>query len=134
MPQLEAASVALPTAAWQTAKLRFMEGLSDDEQALFENATLENLFYGASVAFKKHEKGNKLRAVQLKLQPLIDGIEGYGKALDVFAQTSSLVLCPLWGSIRVVLHVGTDLYSLSASYPDGISYRLRMILENISTS
>src|ERR1700761_9184457 len=100
-------SAPIPTQPWEAARARFLAGLDDADRKLFEGATLENLFYGASAAFKRFESTSKLRAVQRKLKPLIEGIEGYGKALDTLTQTSSLFLCPIWGSIRVVLHVCT---------------------------
>lgn len=43
--------------------------------------------------------------MQERITSFVDGIEDYGKALDVFANTSSLIMCPLWGSIRVVIQV-----------------------------
>ena len=101
-------SISIPTEPWETAKLRFTADLSPEDQALFASATAENLFYKASVAFKKHEK-DRIRKAQQKLKPLLDSIEGYGKALDTFAQISPSILCPLWGSVRVVLQVGYPL-------------------------
>ncbi|KAL9035547.1 MAG: hypothetical protein Q9180_004806, partial [Flavoplaca navasiana] len=44
----------------------------------------------------------------VKLQPMIAAIEQYGKALDVYANAYPLVLSPLWGSIRVVLHLARE--------------------------
>ena len=98
-------TLRIPTEPWEAAKRQFLEELGEEDKAIFENATLENIFYKASAAQKVHAKHSKLWAMQEKIQPLLEGIEDYGKALDLFANASSALLCPLWGSVRVVLHV-----------------------------
>lgn len=79
---------------------RYNEDLSDDEKQLFLNASLESTFYSASAAKKSHKCN-----VASQLQTFAAEIEQYGAALDVYANSWSLILCPLWGSVRVVLHV-----------------------------
>lgn len=86
--------------AWTRARDRYIEDLSEKEKQLFLNASLETIFYSASVAKKSHRPD-----VASQLQTFVAAIEQYGKALDVYANSSSLILCPLWGSVRVVLHV-----------------------------
>ena len=94
--------------AWTRARERYTQDLSDQEQKLYAEATAESIFYDASAAEKTHRAGSSARYFATeKLRPLADAIEAYGKAIDVYANTYSLVLCPLWGSIRVVLHVST---------------------------
>lgn len=90
---------------WELARDRYLEDLSEDEDALFENATIENIFYGASAAQKLHEADSKTRLAARKLKPLVAALEQYGKALDVYSNASPTIMCPLWGSIRVVLQV-----------------------------
>lgn len=98
----------LPSAdAWTRARDRYTEDLSDQERELYNKATIDNIFYDASAAEKIHRATSSTRKfVSQRLGPLLDGIAEYGKAIDVYANTSPLVLCPLWGSIRVILHVG----------------------------
>ena len=43
-----------------------------------------------------------------KLQPIVRAIEHYAQAVDVYSNAYPIVLSPLWGSIRVVLHVNPD--------------------------
>lgn len=90
---------------WLLARDRYLEDLSDDEKALFENATIENIFYSASAAQKRHEADSKTRLAARKLKPFVAALEQYGKALDIYANASSTIMCPLWGSIRVLLQV-----------------------------
>jgi len=94
-----------PKSAWESARERFLEGLPEKSKQLFETASPENLFSSANAVHSRYVVGSRLRKVQEKLQPMIDCVEDYGKALDVLANTSSLLLCPLWGSLRVLIHV-----------------------------
>ncbi|KAF2097104.1 hypothetical protein NA57DRAFT_77359 [Rhizodiscina lignyota] len=98
-------SISIPTRPWEAARARFIEGLSDEQKQQFENATAENVFYSASVAFSGHERGSKTRALQKRLAPFTTALEEYGKAMDVLTNAASMYLCPLWGSLRVVLQL-----------------------------
>ena len=94
--------------AWSRARDRFVEDLTKEEQALFERATPETIFYDASAAEKTHvSKSSSLKAVD-KLQPLISAIEQYGQALDVYSNAYPLVMSPLWGSIRILLFLARE--------------------------
>jgi hypothetical protein len=100
--------MAIPLDPWQLAKDRYLEDLNDEEKALFNgasSASVKAFFYSASAAQKLHQSENKVRAITAKLKPLTDAIKEYGRAIDVLANSSSLVLYPIWGSIRVVLQV-----------------------------
>lgn len=92
-----------PLDAWKIAKARFQHGLSAEEQALFESATIENIFYSASNVQRKDESNSKTRSALEKMRPLLGALEDYGKALDTYTQTAPLYLAPIWGSIRVVM-------------------------------
>jgi hypothetical protein len=116
-----------PTRPWEAAKARFLDGLSQEERQKFGGATPENLFYDASASQKNHARGSRLWMMQQKVTSLVEGIADYGKALDVYANASSLVLCPIWGSVRVVLHVSAARTSLSTKaysnrYPCSLSH------------
>ncbi len=91
--------------AWTRARDRYLEDLTEDEKDLFFNASLEGLFYEASAAQKVHQADSTTRRLGTRLQPFIAAVEQYGEALDVWCNTASLILCPIWGSVRVVLHV-----------------------------
>jgi hypothetical protein len=98
-------SVPWPTDPWITAKTRFLEGLPDDQKNVLEQTSLEDLFYHASAERKGYEANSKLWSLQRRLAPFLDAVQDYSKAMDVFANSSE-ILCPLWGSVRIVLHVG----------------------------
>jgi hypothetical protein len=91
--------------AWTRAKDRYIEDLTDEEKKIYFLVTPETLFYDASAAQKKYTAGSTSFAIINKLQPLREAIEQYGQALDIYSNAYPLVLSPLWGSIRVVLHV-----------------------------
>ncbi|PVH79019.1 hypothetical protein DL98DRAFT_421132 [Cadophora sp. DSE1049] len=89
--------------AWGLAKARFLSDLDPSERDIFNNATLENLFYTTSNADRDDAEKSHVRVVATKLGPLVSAIESYGKALDTFVQIAPLYLSPIWGSIRVLL-------------------------------
>ena len=91
--------------AWMRARDRYTEDLTAEEKAMFNEASLEKVFYDASAAEKKHAASSKTRDVLSKLDPLVTAIEQYGEAIDVYSNAYPLALSPLWGSLRVVLHV-----------------------------
>lgn len=93
-----------PTNPWLLARDRYMEDLNDEEKEVFATASLENLFHSASAAQKEHEENSRSRALSRRLEPFVAAISQYGKALDVYSNSAS-VICPVWGSIRVLLHV-----------------------------
>ncbi|KAF2124058.1 hypothetical protein P153DRAFT_303222 [Dothidotthia symphoricarpi CBS 119687] len=101
-------SLPIPTQPWDAAKAKFLDGLSPQEIQRFKDATLENLFYDASSVQKRHAHDSRVWLLQERLSSLTDAIEDYGKALDVYANTYGPVMSPLWGSLRVVLHIVSE--------------------------
>lgn len=93
---------------WKIAKARFLEGLDDEEKAIFNEATLENIFYRASNAERDDREASKAWSVVRRMNPLISAVEDYGKALDAYANIASLYLAPICGSIRVVLVIASS--------------------------
>jgi hypothetical protein len=92
--------------AWDIARLRYLANLdSDEEKELFATATLENVYYSTSNLNIEDYKKSKSRKVIDKLQPFVNTIEDYGKAIDAFSNIQPMFLAPIWGSIRVILVV-----------------------------
>lgn len=96
---------ALPYDPWAAAKDRFLADLSEQERQLFNNVSLENLYYTTSNAQRSHEEESATRRLSKQLEPLTDALEDYGKAMDVISNSFSLYVCPVWGCIRVVLSI-----------------------------
>lgn len=90
---------------WEAARAQFVNDLSAEEHKLFETTTLDNLLESTIAAEQGHQQQSYSRRVSKKLEPLVDAIAQYGKVLDVFSSTYSIAMAPLWGSIRVLLHV-----------------------------
>lgn len=91
--------------AWKIAKARFLDGLNDRERTIFNQATIENLFYSASNDERKDRDESRARLVLGKIQPLVSAVEDYGKAMDTYANIASVYIAPIWGSIRVLLAI-----------------------------
>ena len=125
------------TDPWQLARNHYMEDLNEEEKKIFATASLENLLYNASAAQKEHEEKSISRTISQRLEPFVAAIDQYGTALDVFTNTYSLAMAPLWGSIRVLLHVRSNLHCLSAhvgmlfhrSYADTYRYQIAKTFE-----
>lgn len=72
---------------------------------MYFRASPESLLEDASAAEKSHRTKSTTRSVMEKLQPIVAAIEQYGQAIDVYSNTYSLALGPIWGSIKILLHV-----------------------------
>ena len=92
--------------AWTRAKERYLEDLTPAERLLYNNASPESLLYDVSAAEKLHRASSISRGRLKQCLETFNGIVGpYGEALDVYTSAAPLVMGPLWGSIRVILHV-----------------------------
>ena len=97
---------------WEAARTQYMKDLSNEEQKLFETATLDNLLDSTIAAQEEHEEKSHSRYVSKKLEPLVSAVSQYSMALDIYANTYSIAMAPLWGSIRVLLHVRVNLFKI----------------------
>ena len=97
--------------AWTRARNRYVEDLSEEEKHIYYQASLERICYDASASKKTHAVSGTARNAIKKIQPLVEAIQQYGQALDVYTNTYPLVIAPLWDSIRLLLHV--SIYCLS---------------------
>jgi hypothetical protein len=88
----------IPTKPWETAKARFLGGLSESNRRLFNSASLENVFYQSSGTFDKFKTDSKLWKCQLKLQPLIDAVSEYGKR-SMLTQIVTLLCLLRYGEV-----------------------------------
>ena len=81
------------------------------------------------IAEKEHKDKSISRKAAQALKPFVAGISQYGVALDVISNSSSMVLCPLWGGARVVLHLATEF----GDYFEKISAMLQQIGLNLNS-
>lgn len=122
--------------AWIRAQNRYIEDLNEEEQRMFFRASPESLLDDAITAEKSHGMNSTTRSVMEKLQPFVAAIEQYGDAIDVYSSTYSLALAPIWGSVKVLLHVCTQdpQSALSCTVLIRIPGRLRADSPNILTN
>ena len=92
---------------WLHACDRFTEDLTEHEKNLFRTASPESILSSSRAAQKHHETHTSSQHVAAKLQSFVAAIEQYGPAFDVYANAAAPILCPLWGSVRVLLNVST---------------------------
>ncbi|KAL8831739.1 MAG: hypothetical protein Q9170_005169 [Blastenia crenularia] len=102
----------------------FFETLSPTEKELFKATTIaEQLLEEVKLAERIYKDKSISRKVSQALKPFLAGIDQYGNALDVISNASSTVLCPIWGSIRIVLHLASEF----GEYFEKISSMLQQI-------
>lgn len=90
-----------------------MEDLTEAEKQIYYKSSLEMIYYDASIAQKRHEEASTSMHLMDKLQPLVSAIDQYAEALDVCVNAYPIALSPLWGSLRVVLHVSFLVFTTS---------------------
>ncbi|KAL9010697.1 MAG: hypothetical protein Q9173_004396 [Seirophora scorigena] len=102
----------------------FFETLSPNEKELYKATTFaEQLLDEVKRADQIYKDKSISRRVSQALKPFLAGIDQYGKALDVISNAISMVLCPIWGSIRIVLHLAAEF----GEYFEKISSMLQQI-------
>jgi hypothetical protein len=84
---------------------KFFDTLTADEKKLYSATTLSVQLLDDFKTFDEQHAKRKGRRFAKQIEPFITAVEGYATAIDVLSNTSSDILCPIWGSIRVVLHV-----------------------------
>ncbi|GJN70066.1 hypothetical protein PLICBS_004118 [Purpureocillium lilacinum] len=83
----------------------FALSLTPEEKQLFEASRLATaLLAEVAEADQAHAQASTTRRHSAAILLFVAGIEQYGKCLDVFANANEL-LCPIWGGIRVILHL-----------------------------
>lgn len=91
---------------WQSAVQSFKSTLNEKETELFVKATAGEILKEVVELEENQRKLSKLRRWSIRIKPILDAIDDYGRAFDVLANASS-VLPPLWGSLRLLLVVCT---------------------------
>jgi hypothetical protein len=87
----------------------FFKDLEPEDQTLFKATTLASqLLQDVQAADERHNERSSTRRVVIALKPFIAGVEHYGKAWDVLANSSSMI-CPIWGSARLILKWASEL-------------------------
>lgn len=80
---------------WETARNRYVASLEAEEQILFKEATQQNLNYNTS-NMQRDDRGKlRSRNSMAAVQPLVEKIEQYDKAIDTFANAAPEILAPL---------------------------------------
>ncbi|KAK0726550.1 ankyrin repeat-containing domain protein [Apiosordaria backusii] len=103
----------------------FTADLTTDERRIFDaSVAVKTLVTELKGIAATHKQQSKSRRVGEALIPFIDGLETYANGLSILANGSD-ILCPLWGSLRIVL----DLAREFGEYFE----KLALMLENIGT-
>ena len=108
--------LGVPEEPWGVAAEGFLEDLEEEERERFYKATLSNLFPSIDAAHHStHNNEIRWQAASRRLNTFLSGIEDFAKAIGLFEHAISTIISPIWGSVRVVLHVSL----LSSMVVDG---------------
>jgi predicted DNA-binding protein YlxM (UPF0122 family) len=91
---------------WQKAVHVYQQTLTEKERKLFSDSKAEDILHDVALQEAAQRERSRTRAFGDRIQPLLASIEQYGKALDILPNSSTLILSPLWGSLRILLRVG----------------------------
>lgn len=92
--------------AFREAREQFLSGLQPADKELFDNCdNPETLLIEIQKIEDRHRHHSNARKVVEKITPFVQHVEKYGKALDVFSNAKSGILCPIWGATRIILEV-----------------------------
>lgn len=92
------------SAAWRSAQESFVMSTDIGDREKFYKASPQDT-YDEIIAIERNYQRRASRKTKDVLQPLIEAIEEYGRALDTFANIAPMILAPIWGSILVILVV-----------------------------
>jgi hypothetical protein len=100
--------------AWQKALDDFHNSLDAEDRTIFGNSRLEHLQQDLARCDELYRRNSTPVPISAKLQPLLYGMEQYGKATEVPSAHSpggipqsplALPCSPLWGAMRVLIKV-----------------------------
>jgi hypothetical protein len=99
-------SVTDPKEQCQEVAKLFFDSLTADEQHLYTATTQSSQLLDDVKALEQEDaKKGKVRRLSSKIEPFIAGVEGYASAMDAISNAQSAFLSPIWGSVRIVIHV-----------------------------
>lgn len=99
------AQVAPAERAWREAKDLFVGNLSDLEKSYLAHSTIIDAFSAVSDLEGQYELSSKSRKVGSLLRGPLEVVGRLAPALDVFSQVEPSIICPIWGSLRVMVMV-----------------------------
>ncbi|EGX49175.1 hypothetical protein AOL_s00078g559 [Orbilia oligospora ATCC 24927] len=104
-------SVPIPTSTpspspFDEALQKFQSRLSAEQKQQFGSTSRKDVEILA-VKLQEEQKSRKSHRALGLLRPFIDGLSGYAKIIEVFAQTSE-ILCFVWGPLKFLLQIGTQ--------------------------
>ena len=91
--------------SFETARQSFVSNLSPSDKAALGATEPASLLNEIRTLEQRHKDENLTRKLLQKAEPLIRGLERYGRALDIIAGAKPEILSPLWGGMRLVLRV-----------------------------
>jgi hypothetical protein len=95
--------------AWKDAKDAFQGNLSPIEQTHLAHSTVGDAFKAVADIEEHHASSSRSRKAGSFLRGPLEVVARLSPALDVFSQVEPSILCPIWGSLRIMVMVTAQL-------------------------
>ncbi|KAK8103185.1 hypothetical protein PG984_016331 [Apiospora sp. TS-2023a] len=106
--------------AWLAAKDQFSDCLDDSASHILTRTTIHDALAAVDVLEREYAVTHKSDATKKALGSALYTISRLAPALDVFCQTEPMILCPIWGSVRLMCMVLTARLELFATVASAV--------------
>jgi len=133
--QVTSGPAALPAAeqAWKAAKDAFQGNLSPAEEAHLAHSTISDAFKAVVDTEHRYVSSSRSRQAGALLRGPLEVVARLSPALDVFSQVEPSILCPIWGSMRIMVMVAAHVDDLGNETPALTACRFWPSIQSFST-
>ena len=98
--------------AWKAAKDKFKGNLSDAEEAHLAHSTINDAFKAVADVEQRYASSSRSRKAGALLRGPLEVVARLSPALDVFSQVEPSIMCPIWGSMRIMVMVAAQVHDI----------------------
>jgi hypothetical protein len=91
--------------AWEIARKIYYGQYSGKEPPEMDFVGIEDVYKALRQAGSFIATKNGKQGFSTVFYNFVIRLETYGKAIDMFAQTSTMIFAPIWGSLRILIQV-----------------------------
>lgn len=106
------ATITAAERAWKAAKDKFQGNLSDAEEAHLAHSTVGDAFKAVADVEQRYASSSRSRKAGALLRGPLAVVARLSPALDVFSQMEPSIMCPIWGSMRIMVMVAAHVHDI----------------------
>ena len=119
--------------AWKAAKDAFQGNLSPAEEAHLAHSTISDAFKEVADIEQRYASSSKSRKAGALLRGPLEVVARLSPALDVFSQIEPSIMCPIWGSMRIMVMVAAHVDDVANGAEVLMAYRFWPSIRSSST-